>query len=89
MACDKIHEETDKKVKDLPTGQEGVGRHKCASCAYEIGYEHGLQRAENVNLASVLNELEESQKGDRRHKSPHAAYSLGYYEGVLKSYENK
>ena len=63
MACNKNHDNTDNIVKDLPIGQEGVGRHKCASCAYEIGYQHGLQKAENINLADVLDGLEESQKG--------------------------
>ena len=86
MACNKNHDNTDKIVKYLPIGQEGIGRHKCASCAYEIGYKHGLQKAENINLANVLDGLEESQKGDRRHRSPHAAYSLGYYNGVVDSY---
>jgi hypothetical protein len=86
MACNKNHDNTDNLVKDLPIGQEGAGRHKCASCAYEIGYQHGLQKAENINLANVLDGLEESQKGDRRHRSPHAAYSLGYFNGVVDSY---
>ena len=53
MACNKNHDSTDNIVKDLPTGQEGVGRHKCASCAYEIGYEHGFQKTENINVANV------------------------------------
>lgn len=87
MACKKDHSETDVIVKDLPIDQGSVGRHKCASCAYEIGYEHGKTRNENVNLNLVINALEESQKGDRRHRSPHAAYSLGYYNGVIDSYK--
>lgn len=86
MACTKNHTETDKIVRDLPIGQEGVGRHKCASCAYEIGYIHGREKAENINLETVLNSVEDSQKGERRHRSPHAAYSLGYYNGVVDSY---
>jgi hypothetical protein len=87
MACTKNHTATDSIVKDLPIGQEGVGRHKCASCAYEIGYTHGVQRAENINLENVLDNIQESQKGERRHRSPHAAYSLGYYNGVIESYK--
>lgn len=86
MACKKNHSKTDKIVKSLPVGQEGTGRHKCASCAYEIGYEHGLQKLENVDVKAVLNNLNESQKGDRRHRSAHAAYSLGYSNGVKDSY---
>lgn len=87
MACKKDHSKTDQIVKDLPIGQEGAGRHKCASCAYEIGYEHGLQKRENVNLETILNNLEDSQKGERRHRSPHTAYSLGYHNGVKDSYK--
>jgi hypothetical protein len=87
MACKKTHTAIDVIVKDLPIGQEGSGRHRCASCAYEIGYENGLVRAENINLESILDNLEDSQKGDRRHRSPHAAYSLGYYNGVIESYK--
>lgn len=86
MACNKEHLNTDNIVTDLPIGQEGAGRHKCASCAYEIGYQHGLQKAENINLEAILNGLEDSQKGERRHRSPHAAYSLGYFNGVVDSY---
>lgn len=87
MACNKNHIATDSIVKDLPIGQEGIGRHKCASCAYEIGYSHGLLRSENINLGEVIENLAESQRGDRRHRSPHAAYSLGYHDGVVESYK--
>jgi hypothetical protein len=87
MACTETHSKTDDIVKELPIDQGKVGRHKCASCAYEIGFEHGLKREEHINLNSVLNSIKESQKGDRRHRSPHSAYSLGYFNGVMKSYE--
>lgn len=86
MACTNPHIATDAIVTNLPIGQEGIGRHKCASCAYDIGYTHGLVRAENINLENILDNLEDSQRGDRRHRSPHAAYSLGYHHGVLESY---
>ena len=87
MACKKEHIETDKIVKNLAIDQGGAGRHKCASCAYEIGYQHGLVREENIKLSDILDSIEESQKGDRRHKSPHAAYALGYFNGVQESYK--
>ncbi len=86
MACRKEHLETDKIIKDLAIDQGGVGRHKCASCAYEIGYKHGFKREENIRLSDTLDNIEESQKGDRRHRSPHAAYALGYFNGVQESY---
>ena len=87
MACKKEHSETDSIVKDLPIDQGGAGRHKCASCAYEIGYQHGLERNESINLGNTLNDITESQKGERRHRSPHAAYALGYLNGVRESYK--
>lgn len=87
MACNKPHTKTDIIVEDLPIGQEGAGRHRCASCAYDIGFENGLVRAENINLENILDNLEDSQKGARRHRSSHAAYSLGYYNGVIESYK--
>jgi hypothetical protein len=86
MACINPHIATDIIVENLPIGQEGAGRHRCASCAYDIGYVHGLVRAENINLETILNSLQDSQRGLRRHRSPHAAYSLGYYNGVIDSY---
>lgn len=87
MTCKKTHTKTDKLVVNLPIDQGKVGRHKCASCAYEIGFEHGLEREEHINLNSVLNSIDESQKGERRHRSPHSAYSLGYFNGVIESYK--
>lgn len=88
MICKLVHQETDQIVNDLPIDQGGSGRHKCASCAYEIGFDHGLGKRENINLEETLYALNESQKGERRHRSPHAAYALGYLEGVKRSYNN-
>jgi hypothetical protein len=87
MACNKEHDRVQKIMEELPTDQGGKGRHKCAACAYEAGYEDGLQQKEKINLSQLLNSLEESQAAAQRHKSPHAAYSLGYYHGIIKSYE--
>ena len=87
MACTKNHFKTDQIVKLLPIDQGGVGRHKCASCAYEIAYKHGLEREENIRLLDVLKDIKKSQRGDRRHRSPHAAYALGYLDGVKESYK--
>lgn len=33
-------------IEALPESQAGVGRHKCAICAYHAGIEEGLRRAE-------------------------------------------
>lgn len=70
---------------DLPIDQGGFGRHKCAGCAYEIGFEAGMRREEDFRIN--LDNLPDSQAGTVRHKSPHAAYAKGYFDGVIKSYE--
>jgi len=69
----------------LPVDQGGAGRHKCAGCAYDKGFQHGLQRTEKFDLD--LASLPESQAGTVRHKSPHAAYAQGYLDGVEQSYK--
>ena len=86
MACNKNHQDVQNLMEELPLDQGGKGRHKCAACAYEAGYEDGLQQKENINLSRLFDSLEESQAAAQRHKSPHAAYALGYYNGVIDSY---
>lgn len=83
MACNKEHR-YDAQFNDLPTDQGGAGRHHCAGCAYEKGYDDGLHRREHLDLD--LDALPDSQAGVVRHKSPHAAYALGYLNGVKDSY---
>ena len=81
MACEKQHR-YDPQYNNLPVDQ---GRHRCAGCAYERGYEDGLNRKEKLDLD--LDSLPESQAGTVRHKSPHAAYAAGYLAGVEDSYK--
>ena len=87
MACNKDHSAVQSIMSTLPIDQVGVGRHKCAACAYEQGFRDGKEHKESSDLASILEDLEESQAMAQRHKSPHAAYALGYYDGIRKSYE--
>jgi hypothetical protein len=82
MACKKNHDDLNQQMNRLPTDQGGVGRHKCAACAYEAGYKAGYNLDGSLSINVVLSKLEESQAGAQRHKSPHAAYALGYYNGV-------
>lgn len=82
MACKKDHSSLTGKMNVIPTDQGGRGRHKCAACAYEAGYEAGYNLDEHVDIANVLDGLSDSQAGAQRHKSPHAAFALGYYDGV-------
>lgn len=84
MICQKEHR-CDPQHNNLPEDQGGHGRHRCAGCAYERGYQDGLERKEQINLD--LDSLPESQAGTVRHKSLHAAYAAGYLAGVEKSYE--
>jgi hypothetical protein len=71
--------------ESLPHDQGGHGRHKCAGCAYQKGFQDGEKREESISLD--LDSLPESQAGVVRHKSPHAAYAQGYLDGVHKSYK--
>lgn len=86
MACNKNHSAIQGIMAQLPYDQGGRGRHKCAACAYEIGYKLGLQMSEDFNIGNILDSLEESQAQNQRHKSPHAAFALGYYNGVSDAY---
>ena len=84
MACKKNHSGMEAIMTSLPTDQGGVGRHKCAACAYEAGYQAGYNLDGTLSIDNVLINLEESQAGAQRHKSPHAAFALGYYNGVCQ-----
>lgn len=84
MACTKQHR-YDPQYNNLPVDQGGAGRHRCAGCAYEKGYNDGLLRKEQLDLD--LDSLPDSQAGTVRHKSPHAAYATGYLDGVEDSYK--
>lgn len=86
MACNKDHSTIQNIMATLPEDQGGIGRHKCAACAYEQGYNLGRERSEHFDIAQILDDLEESQAQNQRHKSPHAAFALGYYNGVKDAY---
>ena len=81
--CNKEHRFSD-TFSALPQDQGGQGRHKCAGCAYELGFNAGRNFEENIQIN--LNSLPESQAGTVRHKSPHAAFAQGYLDGVISTY---
>ncbi len=85
MSCKKQHKKTDQIVKDLPINQGGIGRHKCASCAYEKGFKNGKEHIKDFNVEEFIYSLEESQKGLRRHRDPFEAYELGYFHGQIEA----
>jgi hypothetical protein len=91
MACKKDHSELQLQyiMEQLPDDQGGRGRHKCAACAYEAGYQDGLEQKEQIDLSELFDSLEESQASAQRHKSPHAAYAKGYLDGVNQYYQEK
>lgn len=86
MLCEKSHR-YDAEFADLPLDQGGHGRHACAACAYDRGFEAGLARKEGVNLD--LESLPGSQAGTVRHKSPTVAWAHGYLDGARQSYETR
>lgn len=75
----------DPYFEELPHDQGGHGRHRCAGCAYDLGYESGYRRDEDFSMD--LEALPESQAGTVRHRSPHAAFAQGYLDGVRASYD--
>ena len=58
MKCTKEHR-YNPQYNNLPVDQGGAGRHRCAGCAYEKGYEDGLNRKEKLDLD--LDSLPESR----------------------------
>ena len=81
--CNETHR-YDQVLSNLPDDQGGRGRHKCAGCAYQRGFEAGANFEENINID--LDSLDESQAGVVRHKSPHAAFAQGYLDGINTVY---
>lgn len=82
MACNENHSALSHIMANLPNDQGGIGRHKCAACAYKKGFEAGYNLIENLDINNILSKLKESQAGAQRHKSPLAAFAIGYYDGV-------
>lgn len=84
--CQSQHRYSEQFV-NLPLDQSNPsGRHRCAGCAYDVGFQYGLQRVKNFNIDDVINSLPFSQAGTVRHKSPHAAFIIGYEDGMQESY---
>jgi hypothetical protein len=75
--CNKEHRYLP-DLENLPDSQAGTGRHKCAGCAFEQGYDDSFEgRGSHPNASA----LDDSQAGTGRHKDVQAAYSLGYLLG--------
>ena len=89
MICEKKPSEVQDIMEKLPVDQGGPGRHKCAACAYEQGYQDGLNQLPKPDLDKMMEGLKESQAQAHRHKSPRAAYEKGYADGVSNSHKQK
>lgn len=85
MSCQKDHSNIAAILNGLSDGQYKAGRHKCAGCAYELGYQDGLKRIEQINIEQRMQSLDDSQAGPQRHKSAQEAYALGYKNGLASS----
>ena len=85
MICPKEHRYLP-DLEDLPESQAGEGRHKCAGCAYEQGYDDAFE-GRGRNLDATL--LDESQAGTGRHKDVRAAYEMGYSIGSRRRSHRK
>ncbi|MCK9476165.1 MAG: hypothetical protein M0R46_09610 [Candidatus Muirbacterium halophilum] len=81
MNCNKNHDDIKKILDSLKDDQGGVGRHKCAGCAYEKGFDYGKTKNDNFNLKDELHKLPESQASTQRHKCASSAFCQGYIEG--------
>lgn len=84
--CNREHR-YDPAFQELPDEQGGAGRHKCAGCAYEQGFEAGLRLTNPICFD--MQTLPSSQAGTVRHKSALAAFAKGYLAGVTENYTNR
>nr|AIU96785.1 hypothetical protein pG5A4Y201_10 [Serratia marcescens] len=83
--CNKEHR-YDPYFSRLPKDQGDFGRHKCAGCAYEAGYQKGMKKVTAIDMVTEFASLPESQTDSVRHKSPYVAYAQGYADGLFNSY---
>jgi hypothetical protein len=80
MICKKEHRYLP-NLSDLPESQGGEGRHMCAGCAYEQGYDDATS-GKGRHLR--VEELDESQAGTGRHRDVESAYHDGYSSGLKR-----
>jgi len=97
--CEHGNTAPDRTLAGLHESQAGPGiqRHKCTECAYERGYQFGLQHAVapggNAECKQegrrapkdVIEGLPSSQAGPGRHKCAICAYHEGFQQGRLEA----
>jgi len=75
----------DSMFKALPEDQSYPFRHKCAGCAYELGFKAGVNNQE-PNVSQAMNSILKSQAAEVRHRSPRIAYYQGFTDGLNEFY---
>lgn len=63
-----------------PEDQGDEGRHKCAGCAYIIGYHIGYNN-KHYDLESVISMIPDSQAQPQRHLDPKRSANDGFNQG--------
>lgn len=80
--CPIDHSNLDQYMNSLNEDQSNPGRHKCAPCSYQNGYEDGKNNKPKRDFKEMCDTLPINQRGAGRHKSVQEAYDLGYTNGV-------
>lgn len=71
--------------ESIPKYQGAFVRHKCAGCAFELGYFHAINGMPKAKNDSVLKSVPYSQAGTVRHKDAFTAYIDGYRFAVSQA----
>lgn len=101
--CEHNSVAPDALVEELPSSQAGAGRHKCAVCAYNRGYEDMVASRQGISAqeackhgnhapTETLADVPSSQAGPgrERHKCCTCAYSEGVAAaGILLQYPDE
>lgn len=94
--CTHGHVAPSASILNLPDSQAGLGRHRCAVCAYRQGLVDGSENKDlgghatstcahgHVAPSGIISGLDASQAGVGRHKCVICAYSAGYAAGALE-----
>lgn len=71
-----------------PEDQGDEGRHKCAGCAYIIGYHIGYNN-KHYDLESVISMIPDSQAQPQRHHDPKRSANDGFNQGRTDKKEGR
>jgi len=82
--CQDSHRYDD-MFQTLPEDQSYPFRHKCAGCAYELGFQAGISNQE-PNESEAIDSILKSQAAKVRHRSPRLAYYRGFTDGLAVYY---